>query len=701
MNFPASSERTVLLQRVAHLLQRGANADAQALAAAGQRQFPDDAELAHLHATALLHLGRREEARQILLLAEVAAPDHADLQRDLASIAVEDGDTDGASRRLQSALQHEPGHPGLLFDQGQLLLRGAEYAKARDAFATAIRRAPQDPVLHLGMASAELELGDPVQAGRHVGEALRHAPRLAAAHALHGHVLQAQRRFEDAANAYLRAAQEAPRQAQYPLLAGQMLDESGQLERASEAYARAYSLDPASGAALAQLLFARRRLCDWRDLDALTGAIQQAVAEGRAGIAPFSFLAEDADAAAQRRCAGTFAAAVEQQAAPLQRQLGFRYKLATPDAPMKVGFVSNGFGEHPIGLLTVALFEALARDGVLELHLFATAPDDGGPTRRRLAAAAMIHESAALDPPQLARHIHAAGIEILFDLRGYGAGANTDLFELCPAPLQVNWLAYPATSGSPWMDYVLADPVVLPATLRAGFSEKVLRLPRCFQPYDPGRVPAATPSREACGLPARGTVFASFNNSYKINPASFARFMVILQLVPGSVLWLQSGPGNADERLRRAATAAQVAPERLVFLPRLPHAEYLARYAHVDLFLDTLPYNAHTTAVDALWSGCPLLTCTGRTLAGRVAASLLYHLGLPELVTTDADSYVSMAVELGNDPAALATLREHLQRQREHNALFDMQGFAVDFRRAVQAIGARQRIGRPPIDLDF
>ncbi|KRE91004.1 hypothetical protein ASG87_02260 [Frateuria sp. Soil773] len=576
-----------------------------------------------------------------------------------------------------------------------------EHDKAHAAFALALHHAPREPGLYLGLAAAELERGQVAQAAVQVGEALRHAPRLAAAHALHGHVLQAQGRFEDAADAYLRAAREAPQEPQHPLLAGQMLDESGRLEDAAEAYARAHALDPASGSALSQLLFARRRLCDWRGLGDLAEALRRAVADRRTGIAPFPFLAEDADAGTQRRCAAVFADAVERRMEPLRRQLDFRYAPAAPDAAMKVGFVSNGFGEHPIGLLTVALFEALARDGVLDLHLFATVPDDGGLTRRRLAAAATVHEGAGLDPAQLAGRIHAAGIEVLFDLRGYGAGANADLFELCPAPVQVNWLAYPSTSGAPWMDYVLADPVVLPVTLRDGFSEKVLRLPRCFQPNDPGRVTAPAPSREACGLPARGVVFACFNNSYKINPAMFARFMAILQAVPGSVLWLQGGPGQADERLRRAAATAQVAPARLAFLPRLPHADYLARYAHVDLFLDTLPYNAHTTAVDALWSGCPLLTCAGRTLAGRVAASLLHHLGLPELVAANEDDYVETAIALGSDPGALATLRDHLLRLREDHPLFDMRGFAVDFRRAVQAIGARQRIGRPPIDLDF
>jgi predicted O-linked N-acetylglucosamine transferase (SPINDLY family) len=196
-------------------------------------------------------------------------------------------------------------------------------------------------------------------------------------------------------------------------------------------------------------------------------------------------------------------------------------------------------------------------------------------------------------------------------------------------------------------------------------------------------------------------VFVCFNNSYKLNPTAFARFMVILQQVPGSVLWLLSGPDGTDDRLRAAAVAAGVAPERLVFQPHLPHAEYLSRYVHADLFLDTLPYNAHTTASDALWAGCPVLTCTGRTFAGRVATSLLMELGLPELACEDEETFIAMATQLGNDRDALITLRQHLAQQRTHSSLFDMRDFAVDFRRAVQAMSARYRIGRKPVDLDI
>jgi predicted O-linked N-acetylglucosamine transferase (SPINDLY family) len=435
-------------------------------------------------------------------------------------------------------------------------------------------------------------------------------------------------------------------------------------------------------------------------LDARAAQLRRAVDARREGVGPFAFLAEDADAGMQRRCAETYATVIERRMAPLRRQLALQPALPAPDTPIRVGLVADGFGAHATGLLLVALIEALAA-GPLDVHLFATTPDDGGAIRRRLAQAATVHNLAGMNAAQSAQAIHAAGIEILFDLNGYCGKDNAELMALRAAPVQVNYLAYPGTSGAPWMDYLLADAVVAPDAMRPAISEKLLRLARCYQPSDTARRVAAPPSRAACGLPERGTVFACFNAGYKLNPTSFARFLRVLDGAPGSALWLLSGSAGADERLRQAAAAHGVAPARLVFMPHLPHADYLARYALADLFLDTLPYNAHTTASDALWAGCPVLTLRGQTFAGRVAASLLEHVGLPELITDDEAAFVASAIELGRNPAALATLRRYLAQQGRASTLFDMPGYARDFERVARWISARYRAGLVPEDCDF
>jgi predicted O-linked N-acetylglucosamine transferase (SPINDLY family) len=695
------AELDAVLQRLAHLLRQRASGDAEALAARSRPVFSRSGELARLHGIALLQLGRRQEGLAALHRAAELAPDSVEVQCNLANVALEDGRPEAAIERLQAVLSRAPDHPVVLQALGVSMMAAARFDEARANFARALQAAPTHPGLHLNLAEAELERGEATQALAHVREALKLAPRLDAAHELLGHVLHARGQGAEAAQAWLEAERLAPDEPRHAFQAARMLEEAGRLEEAAAAYARALQLAPRSGPALSRLAYARRQLADWSEQDALTARLREAVEAGQQGIMPFALLVEPFDRALQRKAVETFTGPVDQNLAPLRRQLAFTRTRPAPDAPIRVGLVSNGFGEHPVGRAVVGVVEALAAMGGLELHLFATTADDGGPVRHRLASAATVHAIDRMAPAQAAQAIHAAGIEVLFDLTGYGARTNASLLALRPAPLQVNWLAYPGTSGAPWIDYILADTVVLPPSHRADYSEKVLRLPRCFLPATvPADLPPA-PTRAECGLPGTGVVFACFNATSRIDPPSFARFTQVLREVPGSVLWLRTGPGGADDRLRAAAAAHGVAPERLVFLPSLPHGEYLARYARVDLCLDTLPRSAGSTAADALWAGCPLLTCAGDTFAGRTAASLLHHAHLPELVSEDVDGFTAMAVQLGRNPVALAAFREHLANLRTQSPLFDSAGFAADFRRVVQTVGTRHRIGRPPIDLDF
>lgn len=688
------------LQKLSDLLQRNANEEAAHFAALARRQFPVSAELIRLHGVALLRLGQRREAHAALNRAAEIAPDNIELQCNLASLSMADGRVGAAIERLQNALNKSPKHPALWQALGAAYMSTGQHAQARDAFATAISALPQHPAIRLNLAAAEMELGHLAEAEAHVRQVLQQAPSSDIAHAMLGHMLHMQRRPQEAAASLRQASKLAPNNAQHAFQAALMLDEAGDLAGANDAFADALAREPGSVPILGQLLFARRRLCHWQDIDALSEQVARAVAEGMPGIHPFAYLVEDADADAQLRCAKTYAARIEQQAADFRQQMGLRHNLPLPDSPIRVGMLADGFHEAAIGQHLVALVEALA-DSDLEIHLFAATPDDGGSVRRRLSAAATLHDVSALRRTQLASLIHGTAIEILFDLNGYRGRGNAELMALRPAPVQVGWLGYIGTSGAPWMDYLLTDAIALPRELREHISEKVIWLPRCHQPSDPYRVQASLPSRAECGLPEEGIVFACFSETHAINPSVFARCMLILQQVPHSVLWLLTGPADTDARLRKAASALDIAPERLIFMPHLSYAEYLARYTHVDLYLDTLPINARGVASDALWAGCPVLTRTGETMAGRTVASLLHHLGLPELITADGVSFIGMATALGNDPEALAAVRSHLMQQHSQSPLFDMQGFAADFRKAVRTISARYRIGRPPADIEL
>lgn len=552
-------------------------------------------------------------------------------------------------------------------------------ASQRQQLQQAVRRQPADFIAWVMLADAELEAGDLAAGEQAARRALQLRPRHPEALARLGRVAWMAGAHGDAAQLLGEAAAGAPQHPGIALWLGHALEDAGDAEGAADAYRRAHALLPDEPYIAAQRLAWQRRLCDWQDIDTLSRQVRDAVASGRGAVEPFAFLSEDASAAEQLACARLRAAqfsGVRPLPPTAVRQRG----------PLRIGLLSNGFGAHPTGLLTVAVFEQLRQDPALDIHLFALNRDDGSPIRQRLSAATRLHEVAGLRHADVAARIRAEGIDVLFDLRGWGGGGAPEVLALRPAPLQVNWLAYPGTSGAPWMDVVLADAFVLPAALDAQFSERVLRLPRAFQPSDNTRLLQPAPSRAACGLPEHGVVFCCFNNSYKLNPRSVARALQVLQGVPGSVLWLLSGPGRADARLRDAARAAGVDPARLVFMAKLPHAQYLARYALADLFLDTHPYNAHTTASDALWAGCPVLTCPGDTFAARVAGSLNHHLGLHAMNVADDAAFIARATALGNDPAALALLRAQLAEARAGSGLFDMGGFAADLSRLLQQL---------------
>ena len=550
----------------------------------------------------------------------------------------------------------------------------------------ALERNPGDGFAWILLAEHELDHGDAAAGEAASRRALALRPGHPEALARLGRAQWMLGQREDAVASLRGAAANAPDHPGIAVWLAHALEDVGQAEAAADAYSRAYALAPQEPQIAAYLLAWRRKLCDWRDLDALAAQVRAAVNEGSASVEPFAFLSEDASAAEQLRCARLRAGMLARQIRPM------------PPAPprtherLRVGFLSNGFGSHPTGLLTAALFEQLRGLDAFDVHLFALNADDRGPIRARLHAAAyVLHDVAQQPHARVAQRIRDAGIDVLFDLRGWGGGGTPEVLAMRPANVQVNWLAYPGTSGAPWIDFVLADAFVLPESIEPDFSERIVRLPRCFQPSDTTRAIPPAPSRAECGLPDDAVVFCCFNNSYKLNPRSMTRAFAVLREVPGSVLWLLSGPGRADARLRAAAQANGVDPQRIVFMSKQPHAAYMARLQHADLFLDTEPYNAHTTASDALWAGCPVLTRPGATFAGGVAGSLNHHLGLDAMNVDTDEAFVARAVALGRDPAALQALRKELAQRGRDGGLFDMSAFARDF------TGAVQRMARSPL----
>jgi len=463
---------------------------------------------------------------------------------------------------------------------------------------------------------------------------------------------------------------------------------------AAEAYRQAIRLDPGHGPALSQLIHLERWTADWRELAEHERRLREGVAAGRALLSPFVMLAAPATRAEQRRAAELWSAALA--GAPL------RARRPLSPARLRIGYLSADLHAHATAFLAAGLFEAHDR-ARFEIAAYSIGPDDASPMRARLQRAFdRFVDLKGAPPEQVATRIRDDAIDILVDLKGHTAGAPPRILALRPAPIQVHYLGYPGTLGGGLVDYLIGDPVVTPAAHAADYAETLVRLPRSYQINDRDRPIVDPPPRAALGLPDDAVVLCNFNATWKIRPEAMDAWAAILARVPGAVLWLLARGENdlAVANLRREAAARGLAPERLVFAAARPNAEYLGLYRRADLFLDTWPYNAHTTGSDALWAGCPVLTLAGTTFAGRVGESLARAVGMPELVAADADDYVARAVGLASDRATLSRMRAKLEGTGHASALFDTVATTRALEAAYLTMADHYRRGvREPIDV--
>ncbi len=375
------------------------------------------------------------------------------------------------------------------------------------------------------------------------------------------------------------------------------------------------------------------------------------------------------------------------------------------DGRIRIAYLSADLYSHATAFLMAELFERHDRER-FEVYAYSFGPDRHDPMRERVERAfEHFYDVASWSDEQIARHMHEHGIAIAIDLKGYTGDSRTNIFAWRPAPIAVNYLGYPGTMGAEYIDYIIADHTLIPAEMEQYYSEKVVRLPDTYQPNDRQRqIAEYTPTRTELSLPEDGFVFCCFNNNFKILPAIFDIWMRLLQQTPNSVLWLLKDNDEAEKNLRLEAHKRGVAPERLVFAERAQLPEHLARHRQADLFLDTLPYNAHTTTSDALWVGLPALTCMGKSFAARVAASLLRAAGVPELVTESLSEYERLALELAHNPERLHTIRTQLIANRDTCALFDTERYVRHLEQAYELMFARAEQGFPPdvinVDVD-
>ena len=444
---------------------------------------------------------------------------------------------------------------------------------------------------------------------------------------------------------------------------GRHFEDRGRYADALSALTRSLHLQPLQPDVIHHWVFLRAKQCEWPVYDTVPGLDEATLRRCTSALAMIS---QSQDPQEQLDAARQF----------VQHKVRMDVPRLAPQRPyghrkIRIAYCSSDLCLHPVAMLTAELFELHDRSR-FELYAFDWSREDGSALRQRVVQAFDHFERIhTLGDEAAARLIRSHEIDILVDLQGQTLGARPNMLAYRPAPVQVTWLGLPATTGLPFIDHVIADRYLIPESAQAYYSEKVLYLPDVYQVSDRQRRHSEPPTRAACGLPEQAFVFCSFNNNYKITPEMFGAWMRILQRTPGSVLWLLADNPWAQHNLQRQAIAAGVDAARLVFATRALPADYLARYAVADLFLDAFPFNGGTTANDALWMGLPVLTRSGQTFASRMAGALLTAAGLPELVTTELAAYEDKAVQLAARPAEVQRLRQHLQQVRDHGVLFD------------------------------
>ncbi|MEP9355683.1 tetratricopeptide repeat protein [Xanthobacter sp. KR7-65] len=529
------------------------------------------------------------------------------------------------------------------------------------------------------------------EAARAYRKILKVAPDQADVIHLLGVVRARQGREAEAIELYLKAARRKPGDPKIVYNLALAYGAARREAEALEAMAQAFALDPALPLAANLLFPARRAAWDWRDHDRLVDNLKRGALGQSAPTLPMLLLQSVDDPALHLACARRTVEAEKMVARPLSPA-----PRRGREGPIRVAYVSADFRIHPTTHLIAALLEGHDR-ARFEVTAISIGPDDGSPERARMAGAVdRFLDRRTASAQEIAQEVAQLGIDVLVDLMGHTQGERMEIFAHRPAPVQVGFLGYPGTSGAPFFDYVIADPVVLPFSEAAHYSEKIVHLPDCYQPNDPELPVGATPGRAAFGLPDDAFVFACFNSASKLDPAVFSSFARIVSAVPGSVLWMYEGRGGGADTLRREAERRGLDPARLVFAPQVPLGDHLARLLHADLFIDTFPYTAHTTASDALRMGLPVVTRSGRSFASRVAASLLRQVKLDDLVTQDAAAFEATATALAREPDRLAAVRARLAAALPGTPLFDVARYTRHLEQAYATMVARMRAGQAP-----
>lgn len=459
---------------------------------------------------------------------------------------------------------------------------------------------------------------------------------------------------------------------------GRLLEKLHEYQEAEATLQRSLALNPEQQDALYHWIYLRQKQCQWPVIRALPGIPAQKAWRAASALAMLG-LSDDPE-----RLLEAARNYVSHNVLQTRRLVPETHRY--PHRRIKLGFLSGDFCLHAVSLLTVGLYESLDREH-FEVYGFGWSREDGTDLRKRVIAAFdKYFDIAALDDETAAHMIRAQEIDVVFDLQGLTAGARPNIVARGPAPIQIGYLGYPGSSAIPYVDYIVADDYILPLTARGGFTERPLYLPDCFQVADDRRTYTEAKTRQEYGLPAQGFIFCAFNNNPKITPEIFECWMHILRRVPDSLLWLLSDNPWAETNLRSACQSHGIDPERLYFAGRVAPSDYLSRFRAADLFLDTFPYNAGTTANDVLWVGLPLLTLSGRSYVSRMAGSLLRSVGLENLIATSYAEYENKAVHYATDPGLRRDCQQILSGAKTRSSALNTRKFALELGMALRKL---------------
>lgn len=612
--------------------------------------------------------------------------------------AAKQGQWEAARRAFEHATRAAPRDALAWMNLARAQARSHQLPAAIASTRRAIALAPQSPLGYLMCSEYQLQSSDAQAAAQTLMDAPDHVPRDHDWYAGLGVALFQAQRLSEAVTAHLDALAlkiDAPL-VHYRL--GLIFRDLGLASEAAECLRTATQLDDehVRTLALSHLVLAARQSCDWANLDTDTADLLALIDDVRPGayahlLAPFVLLAVPATTAQQWRIGALRTDGLTRGTTPLPPP--------PPRRPgrIRVGYLSSDFLHHATAMLLTELLECHDRNR-FEVFCYSHGHDDGSASRQRIIAAPEhFIQVRGMQADAVARRMRADGIDIAIDLKGHTRDSRFEILAYRPAPVQVAFLGYPATSGAPFLDYFIGDATSTPLTHAAHFSEKLAQMPHSYQPNDRLRPCPPTPTRAELGLPEHAVVLSCFNQTYKLSPQMVDLWAQILHGAPTAVLWLLEWTHSARTNLTREFAARGIAAERLLWAPAEHLARHVARMGAADLFLDTWPCNAHTTASEAMWAGVPVLTCPGETFASRVGASLVAACELPpHLIATSPAEYVKTAIQLANAPAELAALKHHLRSRHTTLPLFDTPRYARDFEALLTRMFTRRQRGEAP-----